>query len=715
MKNRCGLHNIIIAMLTFSLLTGCGAQESNTASSENIELKDPVGVTEAYEIVTDRDLYDVAIYSTEVVPYVEEYSFAKDQTFKNYVFSPGQTVKSGDVLVSAKEESVDDEITDLSEQIADLEQDFNDDVDALNKDISDAKKSEYEAYEPIAKMYENAPPEDNEKAMEGFNKMLMRPDSVYKRVKMGREQLEEQLKERQELFNLEHQYYVDKLGRLQAKKGHSDIASTMAGDVVSIGYYYDGDNVPKDKAIVAVGDMNQKLLKTDYISSGAYNKAEEVYAIVNGERYELNYQALSQDKVNQMNRAGETIYSTFDLIDPENKVQIGDFVTIVMVKSSRKGVPTVPIASLTKEEDGYYTYLFDGEESKYVPVQIGMKDGLYAEVLTGLNLGDKVLSDKAVKKGSNVKKIEYGECSTAFNTSGFLFYPTSEWLTNPAKTGTCYVKEILVENNQQVTKGETIATIEVTPDQIEIERLSRQVLRAQERLVTLNKKKADNDAAKKIDRSVERSIVEKNKTINKLMRQINKLKQYSGIVEIKAPYDGIITDKGNLKEGDLIYAGSQLVQISDTSLSYIIVEDTNNQLTYGNKALISSRNTGAASTAIEGTVCTVLNTSLSEDLRLEWSLISIPKEQAAGFTGSAVGAEGRWDRNMYKVNVTTRSMKNVLVVPKSAVTLSGGCTYVNVVNDDGSVTTRAFIAGGSDGSNYWVADGLEEGMTICWG
>lgn len=716
MKNRSIYRKIMTVILAVCLCCGCADEEASlNENSANIVLNEPVSVTAAYDIVRNRDIFRVSVFSGTVVPEVTAYEFSKDQTFEKYFFSPGQQVKAGDVLATSKLESIEDDISALAESISDMEQDFNDDVDALNKDISDAKDNEFKALEPLAKMYEYEPEEWNDKAMDQFNRMILKPDGMYKRAKMQREQLEEQLRQRQELFELEHQYNVDKLERLENKKKDSDIISTLDGDIVSIGFYYDGDFVPKESPIVAVGDMSARLLKTDYISAGTYNKAEDVYAIINGKRYELNYREIPQDKVNQMKRASETIYTTFEVVDPEGVVQIGDFASIIMVSESRRDVPAVPLDALKMEDGGYYAYLFDGEESTYVPVQIGMKDGIYAEVLTGLNVGDKVLSDSAVKKGANVRTVEYGECSNAVDTSGYLFYPTSEWLTNPAKTGTCYIKEILVGNNQQVTKGETVATIEVTADKTEVDRLTRQIQRAQERLVTLNKKKEENDGKKIIDRSVERSITEKNKTINKLMRQVKKLTEYSGIVEIKAPFDGIITDKGTLKEGDLIYYKSAIVQISDSSLSYVIVKDDNNQLSYGDSATINVRMTAKGSTPVVGTVCTVSNTSLPMEMRQEWRLISVPKERAGEISGSTMSTDGRWDRNSFKVNVTTRQMQNVLVVPKSAVTVNGGCTYVTVVNEDGTAEVKSFIAGGSDAANYWVVEGLEEGMQVCWG
>lgn len=55
----------------------------------------------------------------------------------------------------------------------------------------------------------------------------------------------------------------------------------------------------------------------------------------------------------------------------------------------------------------------------------------------------------------------------------------------------------------------------------------------------------------------------------------------------------------------------------------------------------------------------------------------------------------------------------MLVVPRRAVREINGHPYVNVVEADGSIVRRSFIAGGFDKNNYWVAEGLTEGMELC--
>ena len=71
------------------------------------------------------------------------------------------------------------------------------------------------------------------------------------------------------------------------------------------------------------------------------------------------------------------------------------------------------------------------------------------------------------------------------------------------------------------------------------------------------------------------------------------------------------------------------------------------------------------------------------------------------------------DPRPYVINAVTREMDNVLVVPRSAVTETNGVTYVNVMDEQGNVKACSFVAGGYDNTNYWIIEGLSEGMVVC--
>lgn len=190
---------------------------------------------------------------------------------------------------------------------------------------------------------------------------------------------------------------------------------------------------------------------------------------------------------------------------------------------------------------------------------------------------------------------------------------------------------------------------------------------------------------------------------------------YSGIIELTAPYDGIVTATTDIKDGSLIGYREGIIQIAPDESSYIIVEDKEGLLSYGNEMTVTFKNSNGQSFPMTGMVANLSPYATSKDLRTGYSIIKISDEDREAL--SAAGSDlsnGYWSRNRYDVSGSIRSMDNVLLVPKNAVYKSGNDTYVITKDENGLAKPVKFVAGGSDNANYWVAYGdIKEGMEIC--
>lgn len=700
----CFLSVILIA----TSFTGCGTSDDD-GRKENIVLEEPVGVSADYAIAGRRDMFFTEVYSSSVNPDVVEYAFPKDQTFKKYGATPGNTVKKGDTLAYSETKELDKQIESMREELEDMQSYHALQVQWLKNDIADAKESEWKAYSAYAEVLQSEPDKDSE-YFDMWAKVALMPESGYARAKQNRERLEQNLKQNEELYQLENNYKAGNISRVQDKINDATIISNVDGEVVACNYYYSGDRIEKDTALVAVGDVSKRVLQTEYISKANISKALEYYAVIDGKRYELEYVNMEPEEYKQRQEAGESVFTAFNLIDETGSIAIGQYAVVVLVKDVRRDVLCVPSDSVKKEADGYYVYLFNGEETSYVPVEVGVRDGIYAEILSGIKEGDKILSTQVPKKGKNTATVTRGDYSSDVEVNGFLYYPFSEWITNPVQYGSTYLKEMFAVENDFVEKGQVLCTLEVVPDQIEIDRINRKLARLQSRLAKMKKEKADKDARNVIDRGLEKSIAENERETATNMRQLEKLTKYVGEVELKAEYDGIVMSTNNIKPGSLIYPDANIIEMANDSLSYVLVRDDKNQLNYGNDAEIKIVSPQGI-TLIPGKVVNVNKICLSKALSNDFSIVAISQEDVANV---AQAQTGRWDRNGLKVKVNIRSEKNVLIVPKAAVTLKDKSTYVNVLREDGSVEQVSFIPGGSDNNNYWIVDGLTEGMTVCW-
>lgn len=724
MKKSGNKRRFCIGMLAVSLLTGsisgCAGMpesEKQPASAQvdpsDIELLEPVGVATNYDVAQFRNIYQVQVFSCVVSPAVTELEYTTDAPFEKYEKIPGEEVAPGDDLVVGDTAQLREAYEQLTEDIADKVRDHEDEISDLQEDLYDAKQNEYEVSAPYMDSL-GWKPDENSPGYDMWARASLPAEAAYKEAVMAREKIEQSIKEKEELFALEKEYDQGCLQRIAEKVKESTISSNTAGTVVGINWYSQGDYIQKNSNVIAVGDSNQKVLHTEYISKSILSKAEDVYALIDGKRYEVTYEIMDKEEYARLKKLNDVVYSTFYLNDQENRVPMGKFATVVVVEESRENTLAVLSDALQKNGSDYYCYLFDGTDSVMQPVETGLSDGVYTEIVSGLENGDMVLTNKAITAKEKMCTLENGSVSGEYSGTGFLYYPSSEWMVNPAKTGTFYIREICVEQYQQVETGQMLARIEVVSDEISIARLERKMQRQQERLDRLLVKKS-KIYSEEIDRSLERAIRSRQKAIADLSEDLDKLKQYSDEIILTAPYDGIITDVTSLKEGDLISYNQKLVQIADQTLCCMLVEDKEGQLSYGNEATITYIGGNNIKKSITGTVVSANRTALSKQLRTDYAMILISKEDIGDIAklGSAINAGGDWNRSRFDIKVQIRSVDHVLLVPKQAVTVIHDKTYVKAKGEMGNITYVSFIAGGSDQKNYWVVEGLSEGMEIC--
>ena len=726
-----------VLLCTAVLLGGCG-QETPEPAMAQIELLEPVGVGMSYVEAERRNLYEAEVYSGIVCPFVEEYEMEKSFSFGGFDAWPGEAVRKGSALLHADTEQIDDKIREMEKSIAAMEEEYLEyaadtreamiepmgERDRCKSILDNLERDKPEQYlpagEPGAGQEDGTPGEGQEDGAPGDGESseprenpaytawaqdYKRFDGQYRNLALSVDILEEKLKQRTELYELDHAWMLTQLEQLEKERSRSVLTAGMNGYVASLGENVYGQANGK-KPLVAVADTDRLELRCDYINKAAVSKAEEVYAVVNGKRYEVEYHALESDEYNRLKEQNDKVYSTFTFLGDTESVSMGSYAAIIVVKQSARDVVAVPRDAVRKDDSGSYVYVVKDGESVYTPVRTGMRDGLYTEILSGVEAGDKMLSEQSLTAGESRVKLETGKTGSQFNGEGLCVYPDREAVVNPVKYGTCYYVERQVSLYQQVKKGDVLATIRVVADQTELERNERKLTREQERLADL--KKLGEEENKK-------AIAAKEEVIRELEELIAEMKADFATSQIRSPMDGVITYVNEFEKEQLLPGESVLFYVANDELNYIVVEDKNGQLTYGNR--VSVFYTGANNEKQEafGTVVTLNHMALSKALLTDpqEALILVDPEYVGDIAGTTVDEDGWWHNYWYKVSVPIRTMENVLLVPRKAVTEVSGSTYVKVWTQDGGVDYVSFIAGGSDGANYWVAEGLTEGMEIC--
>lgn len=114
---------------------------------------------------------------------------------------------------------------------------------------------------------------------------------------------------------------------------------------------------------MAVGDLERKVLKSDYINRKTASTAREIYAVIDGVRYEVSYVPMESEEYTRLTTQGETVFSTLYLEGDHQDVNIGDYVAIVVVKDKKEHVLSIPVESIHKDDTGSYVYVVRGRRT----------------------------------------------------------------------------------------------------------------------------------------------------------------------------------------------------------------------------------------------------------------------------------------------------------------------------------------------------------------
>lgn len=702
---------ILTSTVFFSVtLTGCGKEEN--AIAESVELVDPVGSAETYAVAERRDLKTVTLLNGKVVPKVYEYNFSSNQNFSSYINLPGMPVSKNDGLVKASTEKLDDQTKAVKEEMNDFMDLYNADMEELNESLAAAKAKEAH-WQEIVERLDGMTQAELDAYNESFYKAVEAKQPVtadwsengirkeYIGAVSSRERIEQNIKERTENYELDLAHYKTRLKRIDKKREDVVVSTKVDGKVVAIHYTQENNEwISKETPVAAVGDFNSLEVKTDYVVSSDVKKALEVYGFANGKRYEVEF---VEPEPNETISSMADARSTFKVSDPEGNIKAGDYLVVVIVSKESKDAIAIPNEALNKDDEGSFVYVLEGDSKIKRQVKTGIKSGMYTEILSGLNEGEKVSADIKAENKNKTKVLEKGKVATGFSANGYLFYSNVQIIENPVEYGTVYVKEINVKQNERVEKGQIVATVWVTPDDIAIRRKERTLLRANEDLNELIKDGEENN---------KRAIKNKRDYISELTKQINEMKADAATTTITAPFDGIITDVGRFEEGDILLADYGIATISSEDNCYVVFEDKAGQLTCGNVANISYKDDSGKEYTAEGEVVTVSKWALSERLSSDYTLVRVSSEDLERMASANRGYDGFWRRMSFSINAEVRTVSDVVLVPKSAVTTVDSVTYVTV-EENGKKVQKSFIAGGSDSTNYWVIEGLSEGTKIC--
>lgn len=691
-------------MLLTAVLVGCSGDAGGTedGEEESIELHTPQRSSMNTEPAARRNLYNATLYEGAVYPYVEKYSFETLQRFGSYAAFPGEKVEEGDVLVRANGEALTDQIRETQEKLDELTKEYEKFRTKTEEAIHE-QEGELEWLWGIVDNLRNDVPaefildEDGNEIKNpnylSWEADLKKWDGNYGLKEQDIKVNQEALHQKKELYELDYGYYNGLLQELKAKRQEETIVSGMSGEVVGIAGYMDGSQVSQGTPVIAVADPDRFFIKCSYVPWRLLVNAADMYALIGGERYEIAY--LESD----------TNTTSFTLQNPGNEVEMGDYVMLVLLTDYREQVLTVPQDSVYEDGGGQIVYVVEENRTVLREVQTGMSDGVYTEIVSGLEEGEQVVSHSVVSSGKEAV-LERKDRQTSYTGNGYLYYPQVSVVENPVEYGTVVTVERLVSQGQYVEKGEALLSVTVDADEVEMAEWETRLRRAKERLADLEAKGRETDAE---------TIAEMKEQIAEQEKEYGDRKADKAVTEICAPCTGYVEYVVSVSPGDTIEARENVAIIADDRAVYLALDTSQNKkLNYGDILTVNYTDSAGSPRTMEGRVLTIGALGSSVELMENFMLLEVPQEARADMEIMETGKFGT-QMTLYIAQGYVNRMENVVIVPAEAVTDKTETRgYVNVVEEDGSVTRTSFLYGEMDSDYYWVIDGLTEGMKICW-
>jgi HlyD family secretion protein len=283
--------------------------------------------------------------------------------------------------------------------------------------------------------------------------------------------------------------------------------------------------------------------------------------------------------------------------------------------------------------------------------------------------------------------------------------------------------EYLVKDRDKVKKGDPVISYEIPYDSIALEEMKYNLENMENTYETAveQKKVGIHELVKKY-KSLKKNVLEAKitqlniekleieleqyqfqtkKSLEELKNNIKKIESNRKLQYIYATYDGIVVNSDKIKKGDEIGKGMELARIFDTESAVLGASVTDaSHFRYN----------------MEVSVTAISNMKEDKDNRYKGKVIEEPSllynKESTDMIYIQLEKEDIME-TIESANITAESVivKNVPVIPLSAVKTNNELSYVYILEEGGNVR-KQYITGRNNGTDMWVYNGLKKGQKI---
>ncbi len=329
------------------MLTGCA---KSTNENRTVELLDAANAKLDSAVVQKMDLSRTRVYNASVVPAFEELSFDVDGYIYGIYVSSGTEVEEGDVLATLVSKGY-DELKNLKSEIENLETSNEERFKKLDAEIELAR--------------------------------LAGEDTAVREL---------EAKHEKELANLHLDIKKERLAMLEADDiGFRYIVAPCDTVAMAAMSARKGTFVRAGSSVVALATEGDLLITCDYISEKTASRLHDYYALIDGQRYELEYIPYMKKELKDLSTNEIDPVAKFRLKSGQDvNLEPGDYLLVVTVSDFKPDVLAIPANAVYSDSNGQFVYVVRDDTRIRKNVVTGVSDSTYTEVVSGLEEGDTV-------------------------------------------------------------------------------------------------------------------------------------------------------------------------------------------------------------------------------------------------------------------------------------------------------------------------------------
>ncbi|MBE6066405.1 MAG: efflux RND transporter periplasmic adaptor subunit [Clostridium lundense] len=415
---KVALKGFLLTLSVAIVLTGCSKGEANTKSTENVEVNlTPVQVAS----VKKDTIKDITMISGKVIP-TQEVAVSPKLGGKvtNIRVKVGDKVNKGDILFalddSDSQTRVEQAQSGVQSSQAAIEQAQSGVASA--KAAYDTAKANYEAnlekienakvnlermkvlYEEgiISKsQYEQAQLAASDSSLEVVKSQLAQAEAAYKQPQASQKQAQAAMGQATSVYKQAVQALEDTVVR-----------APIDGFVTSLNIEV-GETSSNMQAPITISSLNKVYVKVN-VTENIINK------IKSGDKVTANFSALNNKEfvgtISTITPAANSTTQLFDVnIEIDNKdniIKAGMFANVKFSTSAKNNALIVKSEAVLQKEDKNIVYIVKNNKTIEKQVSIGIDNGDFAEITSGLAQGDKVVikGQHYVENDQKVKVVE---------------------------------------------------------------------------------------------------------------------------------------------------------------------------------------------------------------------------------------------------------------------------------------------------------------------